>query len=68
MRRLGEDLNPYKAYGPYGIWPCVLKECDETLDGPLDVFSKSIDEGPVQRGWKSVNVVPVFKNGDRGFV
>lgn len=41
-----KDLDPHKVQGTDGISSCVLEECTETLDTPLEVLLKNwLEEG-----------------------
>ena len=51
-------LNVCKAQGPDDIsmHPYILKECCESLYGPLlaiHIFIKSLDTGTISQDWKS---------------
>lgn len=43
----------------------MIHECLETLDGPLVILERSLDEESVPREWKGADVAPIFKKGDR---
>ena len=44
----------------------VLKECKEELSQPLtQLFNQSLNESVVPDSWKTANVVPIFKKGDK---
>ena len=41
-----------------------LKECAlEIVDAYVLLFQASIDQGKVPQGWKSANIIPLFKKG-----
>ena len=57
-------LNPYKAPGPDGMHPRVLKETADVISAPLaQIFTKSIKEGTVPDDWKVAHVTAIFKKG-----
>ena len=62
-------IKPNKAEGPDEIYARVLRECEKELCGPLAIiFNKSLTEAKIPLDWKSANVVPIFKKGDRSEV
>ena len=66
VKKLLNNLNPHKAMGPDGIGPRVLKELSHELaPGLCHLFQKSLDSGIVPSDWKTANVSPVFKKGQR---
>ena len=61
-----KSLNIKKANGPDNISNRILKETANSICGPLTkIFKKSITTGKFPQSWKSANVVPVFKKGDK---
>jgi len=65
MRKL-LNLNPGKSSGPDDIHPMLLKECAAAVTEPLSViFQQSFDTGTLSADWKTANIVPIFKKGDR---
>ena len=55
-----------KYPGPDGIYRKILKEAKNKIINILAYpFNKSILQGSVPVDWKSVNVTPIFKKGDR---
>ena len=65
---LGElrNINANKAVGPDGIHGTVLKMCAATLAYPLTkIFNLSFNLGQIPGDWKTANVVPVHKKGDK---
>ena len=60
------NLNPNKAAGPDQLHPRFLKELHLEL-APLytAIFQKSLDEGHVPLQWRTANVSPVFKKGEK---
>ena len=60
------SLNAWKAMGPDGIHPAVLKNCSNEVATPLrKIFQSSIDQGKLPTDWKRANVTPIFKKGLR---
>ena len=59
-------VNPDKSPGPDDIHPLLLKECATILAEPLSqIFQQSFDSGILPDDWKTANIVPIFKKGDR---
>ena len=59
-------LNEWKAMGPDGIHPAVLKNCSSELAKPLrKIFQDTIEQGRIPTDWKRANVTPIFKKGQR---
>ena len=60
------DMKTNKSPGPDNIYPKVLKETkSEIVDTLKTVFNLSLHQGTVPADWKSANVTPIFKKGDR---
>ena len=58
------DVN--KANGPDAISPRILKECPAELAPSItQLFNFSLDHGKLLSVWKSANVVPIHKSGER---
>ena len=59
-------LNEKKASGPDKLPIIMLKNnCEIIADILLCIFQRSLDTGIVPLDWKTSNVVPIFKKGDR---
>ena len=59
-------INPNKAAGPDDLKPRILKELAEEIAPILNIiFNKSLDSGLVPSNWRTANVCPVFKKGER---
>ena len=59
-------LDSSKSPGPDGLHAKVLTELADELAGPLTIiFNKSIQEGLLPTEWKTANVTPLFKKGDK---
>ena len=64
--KLLQQLSPFKAAGPDGITPYVLKTVAEEIAPALTIiFQKSLDTGTVPHDWLCAMITPIFKNGDR---
>ena len=64
--KLLNDLNIHKAMGPDGLHPRVLKQLAPTIAPILQlIFQKSIDSGQVPSDWKTANMCPIFKKGQK---
>lgn len=42
----------------------LYSECAETLDTPLKMLKKLMEDESVPNKWRRANVIPVFKEGD----
>ena len=59
-------LQPDTSPGPDKINPKILKECARHLAKPLYlIFQKSLNEGYVPLNWKTAEVTPILKKGNR---
>ena len=64
--KLLKNLKPHKAAGPDDISARILKENAAQLAPALShLFQASLNQGQVPEDWKSANVAPIFKKGDR---
>jgi hypothetical protein len=60
------DLDVSKASGPDNLSPHVLKNCARQLAPSLSaLFNLSMATGTIPEQWKTANVVPIFKSGDK---
>ena len=66
VEKLLHNLNPNKAAGPDKLSPRFLKEVSKELS-PLYtlLFQKSVDEGQVPTQWRTADVLPIFKKGEK---
>ena len=66
VAKLLAGLNPHKASGPDQIPGRLLKELAREL-APIYalLFQASLDQGTVPDSWKTANVVPIYKKGDK---
>ena len=61
-----EKLNKFKSSGPDSIHPHFLKETAYSVSVPLSmIFQESLRKGETPLDWRSANVTPIFKKGDR---
>ena len=66
VEKLLRNLNPWKAPGPDGITPKILKELASELAPALTLlFQSSINSGCVPLDWRTAHVSPIFKKGER---
>ena len=60
------NINIHKACGPDQIYGRVLKETADIISPFLKVlFQSSLDSGVIPDDWRSANITPCFKQGDR---
>ena len=61
-----EKLNIYKSSGPDGVHPHVLQKTAKAMSTPLaHIFQQSLDTGEVPEDWRTANITPIHKKGDR---
>lgn len=66
VRRKLEKLQTDKSPGPDDIHPHLLNACAEAVAEPLSlIFQESYQTGILPAQWKSANIVPIFKKGNR---
>ena len=59
-------IEPNKAAGPDGIPPRLLKEMAYQMAPLLTfIFQSSLDQGQLPQDWKSANITPIYKKGNR---
>ena len=69
IKSLLDNVNMNKAPGPNGIHSFVLKNCSSSLCRPLSIMFKLIyNTGIMPLEWKTANVVPVHKKGDKTLI
>ena len=60
------NLNVHKAAGPDSITTRILKETCHAVAAILKtIFCSSLLIGVVPCGWRSANIIPIYKNGAR---
>ena len=66
IRKLLSGLNPNKAAGPDKLQPQVLKELADVLAPMVTlIYNASKKQQKVPRDWKTANVAPIFKKGEK---
>ena len=61
-----KNLNITKSQGPDLIHPRILKELAKQLSYPLKkLFDKTMKEGNLPKKWKTQEIRPIFKKGNR---
>ena len=66
IRKLLMKLNPSKSPGPDNLAPRVLKElADDIAPILLLIFRRSLASGEASKDWRTANVAPVFKKGQK---
>ena len=61
-----EKLDPSKSPGPDEIHPKILYETRTIIAYPLSlIFNASLQEGRIPEDWKSANITPIHKKGDK---
>ena len=59
-------LNPRSSPGPDGIRPIVLRNSARVLSHPLSIlFRKSLNSGFQPTDWKTGEITPIFKKGEK---
>jgi hypothetical protein len=66
IKKLVNNINPHKATGPDNISGRVLKELQEKTAPIVNlIFAKSFHTEQTHIDWKTANVAPAFKKGDK---
>ena len=66
IRKLLEKIDPHKAIGPDNIPNHFLKLCSAPMADVLaTLYQASLNQGVVPPDWKSANIVPLYKKGDK---
>ena len=66
VRKLLSSLNPYKAVGPDGLHPRMLKELSSVIAPVLcGIFRASLQFGVLPLDWKQTYVTPIDKKGSK---
>ena len=59
-------IEPNKAAGPGWIPPRLLKEMAFPIAPLLTfIFQSSLNQGQLPQDWKSANITPIYKKGNR---
>ena len=65
VHKLLSNLKPFKATGPDGLPPFILKELAYELAPAFTLlFEASLSQGTLPSDWTSAFVAPIFKKGD----
>jgi exonuclease III len=60
------QLNPSKAQGPDNLPTKVLKDCAQELTPSVTtLFNDTLSTGTLPQAWKTANVTPIHKKGDK---
>ena len=66
MEKALSSLNQNKSPGPDNFHPKFLKNVSKSLSKPLFLlFNKTLTEGCIPEEWKTAEVRPIFKKGDK---
>ena len=66
IQKLLEKLNVNKSCGPDNLHPHLLQKTARTISVPLKlIFEKSLSSGECPNDWRTANVTPIHKKGDR---
>ena len=64
--KLLKGLRPFKATGPDEIPAFILKQAATSLAPYLTrIFQLSLDHGKIPDEWRTANIVPIYKKGDK---
>ena len=66
LQKILEKLNVNKSCGPDNLHPHLLQKTARTISEPLKIiFDKSLRDGECPSDWRTANVTPIHKKGDR---
>ena len=66
VEKLLLNLKPHKAAGPDAILPRTLKDFATEIAPVLTfIFNKSLSSSTIPDDWRTANVTPIFKKGER---
>ena len=61
-----EKVNVNKSCGPDNVHPFVLQKTASAISIPIEkIFKLSLDTGECPEDWRTANVTPIHKKGDR---
>ena len=64
-----KQTNPNKSQGPDNIGGYLLKNCTHSISSPLVIiFNISLRTGSIPNEWKTANIVPIHKKGDKNCI
>ena len=66
IQKILEKFNVNKSCGPDKLHPHLLQKTARTISVPLKIiFEKSLNDGECPDDWRTANVTPIHKKGDR---
>ena len=66
VEKLLTNLNPNKVTGPVCLSPRILKELSSQIAPILTkIFQMSLETGEIPDDWRTANVSPIFKKGEK---
>ena len=66
LQKILEKLKANKSCGPDNLHPHLLQKTARTISVPLKlIFDKSLSNGECPDDWRTANVTPIHKKGDR---
>jgi len=66
VHKLLPELKIHKATGSDSISPRLLREVADIIAPALTrIYQASLDTGTVPTDWRTANIVPIFKKGDK---
>jgi hypothetical protein len=66
VHKLLSELKIHETAGPDSISPRLLREvADSIAPARIRIYQASLDTGTVPTDWRTANIVPIFKKGDK---
>ena len=66
VHKLLSELKIHKTAGPDSISPRLLRKvADSIAPARIRIYQASLDTGTVPTDWRTANIVPIFKKGDK---